>query len=150
MKLWALGNCIMPYALCITHYVAPSPDVENFSSINLDRRTFSQGTNIFIPSCVPPYIVSTPTSTGASRRLRVARTQGHKVSREQPEDVEGRAANGPGQEVGPETRPRSLERARPPRPPISLRHITSMLVPHEVEIPQFSHNMHSENIKPAE
>ena len=89
MKVWALGNCIMPYALCITHYVAPSPDVENFSSINLDGRTFSLGTNIFIPSCVPPYIVSTPTSTGATKTSTGARKQGHKVSREQPEDVEG-------------------------------------------------------------
>ena len=53
------------------------------------------------------------------RRLRVARTHGHKVSREQPEDVEGRAANGQGQKVGPDTRPRSLKRARPPRPSIS-------------------------------
>ena len=113
MKLWALGNCIMPYALCITHYVAPSPDVENFSSINLDGRTFSLGTNIFIPSCVPPYIASTPTSTGATKTSTGARKQGHKVSREQPEDVEGRAANRPGQEVGPETRPLSLKRARP-------------------------------------
>ena len=144
----------MPYALCITHYVAPSPDVENFSSINLDRRTFSQGTNIFIPSCVPPYIASTPTSTGAAKtstggpdtrpqslkratrrrrgasgertRSRSARTQGHEVSREQDH-----------------ARP-SLSNKRP------RQHITSMLVPHEVEIPQFSQNMHSENIKPAE
>ena len=125
MKLWALGNCIMPYALCITHYVAPSPDVENFSSINLDRRTFSLGTNIFIPSCVPPYIRLLQPAPGDAKTSTGARTQGHKVSREQPEDVKGRAVSADKvKKVGPETRPRSLKRARPTMSYKSIRATT--------------------------
>ena len=76
---------------------------------------------------------------GMQRRLR---GPGNTATKSQESTRRRRGASGehgPGQEVGPDTRPRSLKRARPTRPSISPRqHITSMLVPHEVEIPQFS------------